>query len=233
LIAILREGEMTTRAVPGERVEVVLRATPFYVESGGQVSDSGLICAYTDPTSDEEPAWCLAVKEMRRPTPELVVHVCEVKWGEPVVGDRCIAQADEARRRAIMRNHTATHLLQASLRAVLGHHVRQEGSLVTPDRLRFDFTHPRPLTQDELNQVADMLNDAILRNLPVTARHMPYQQAIAAGALAFFSEKYGDLVRVVTVGHDGEHPFSMELCGGTHVPMTGEIGCALVVSEGR
>jgi alanyl-tRNA synthetase len=232
LIAILREGEMTTRAVPGERVEVVLRATPFYVESGGQVSDSGLICAYTDPTSDEEPAWCLAVKEMRRPTPELVVHVCEVKWGEPVVGDRCIAQADEARRRAIMRNHTATHLLQASLRAVLGHHVRQEGSLVTPDRLRFDFTHPRPLTQDELNQVADMLNDAILRNLPVTARHMPYQQAIAAGALAFFSEKYSDLVRVVTVGHDGEHPFSMELCGGTHVPMTGEIGCALLVSEG-
>jgi len=232
LCAILREGEMTNRAVPGESVEVVLQATPFYVESGGQVSDTGLICAYTDPASDEEPAWCLAVKEMRRPAPEFIIHVCEVKWGEPLVSDRCIARVDEARRQAIMRNHTATHLLQASLRAALGHHVRQEGSLVTPDRLRFDFTHAKPLTSDELNQVADMLNDAILRNLPVTARHMPYQQAIAAGALAFFSEKYSDLVRVVTVGRDAEQPFSMELCGGTHVPMTGEIGCALIISEG-
>ena len=232
LIAILRDGEMTNRAVPGERVEIVLQATPFYVESGGQVSDTGLICAYTDPSSDEEPAWCLVVDEMRRPAPEFIVHVCEVKWGEPEVGDRCVARVDEARRQATMRNHTATHLLQASLRAVLGHHVRQEGSLVSPDRLRFDFAHPKPLTQDELNQVADMLNEAILRNLPVTARHMPYQQAIAAGALAFFSEKYGDLVRVVTVGHDTEQPFSMELCGGTHVPMTGEIGCALIVGEG-
>jgi len=232
LCAILREGEMTNRAVPGESVEVVLQATPFYVESGGQVSDAGLICAYTDPASDEEPAWCLAVREMRRPAPEFIIHICEVKWGEPLVGDRCVARVDEARRWAIMRNHTATHLLQASLRAVLGHHVRQEGSLVTPDRLRFDFTHAKPLTSDELNQVADMLNDAILHNLPVTARHMPYQQAIAAGALAFFSEKYGDLVRVVTVGRDAEQPFSMELCGGTHVPMTGEIGCALIISEG-
>ncbi|GIV83632.1 MAG: hypothetical protein KatS3mg052_0639 [Candidatus Roseilinea sp.] len=130
-----------------------------------------------------------------------------------------------------MRNHTATHLLQASLRAVLGHHVSQQGSLVAPDRLRFDFSHNAPLTRDELDQVADMLNDAILSNLPVTARSMPYAQAIAAGALAFFSEKYGDVVRVVSIGGDGEQPWSMELCGGTHVHMTGEIGSAIIVSE--
>jgi len=232
VIAILRDGGMTDRAVKGETVEIVLRATPFYVESGGQVSDTGLICARTDPATEEEPAWCIAVRDMRRPAPELIVHVCEVQWGQPMVGDACTAQVDEARRWAIMRNHTATHLLQTSLRAVLGHHVGQQGSLVAPDRLRFDFSHDAALTRDELDQVADMLNDAILDNLPVTARYMPYQQAIESGALAFFSEKYGDVVRVVSVGGDGEQPFSMELCGGTHVQMTGDIGATLIVSEG-
>ncbi len=231
VLAILRDGEMTDRAVKGETVEIVLRATPFYVESGGQVSDTGLICARTDPQTEEEPAWCVAVKDVRRPSPELIVHVCQVEWGEPAVGDLCTAQVDEARRWAIMRNHTATHLLQTSLRTVLGHHVSQQGSLVAPDRLRFDFSHNAPLTRDELDQVTDMLNDAILDNLPVTARYMPYQQAIADGALAFFSEKYGDVVRVVSIGGDGEQPFSMELCGGTHVQMTGDIGSAMIVSE--
>ncbi len=232
VLAILRDGEMTERAVKGETVEVVLRATPFYVESGGQVSDTGLICARTDPETEEEPAWCVAVKDMRRPSPELIVHVCEVMWGEPAIDDPCTAQVDEARRWSIMRNHTATHLLQTSLRSVLGHHVSQQGSLVAPDRLRFDFSHTGPLTRDELDQVTDMLNDAILDNLPVTARYMPYEQAIAAGALAFFSEKYGDVVRVVSIGDDGDQPFSIELCGGTHVQMTGDIGGAVIVSEG-
>ncbi|MCS6846598.1 MAG: alanine--tRNA ligase [Anaerolineae bacterium] len=231
VLAILRDGEMTDRAVKGETVEIVLRATPFYVESGGQVSDTGLICARTDPETEEEPAWCVAVKDVRRPSPELIVHVCQVEWGEPAVGDLCTAQVDEARRWAIMRNHTATHLLQTSLRTVLGHHVSQQGSLVAPDRLRFDFSHDAPLTKEELDQVTDMLNDAILDNLPVRATYMPYQQAIEAGALAFFSEKYGDVVRVVSIGGDGEQPFSMELCGGTHVQMTGDIGSAVIVSE--
>lgn len=231
VVAILRDGEMTDRAVKGEHVEIVLRATPFYVESGGQVSDTGLICARTDEENEEEPAWCVAVKDTRRPTPDLIVHVCVVEWGEPQVGDPCTAQVDEPRRRAIMRNHTATHLLQTCLRTVLGHHVGQRGSLVAPDRLRFDFSHPAPLTRDELDQVSDMLNDAILNNLPVTADYMPYQQAIDAGALAFFSEKYGDIVRVVRIGAANAQPFSLELCGGTHVPMTGDIGSALIVSE--
>ncbi|MCS7055736.1 MAG: alanine--tRNA ligase [Thermoflexales bacterium] len=231
VLAILRDGEMTDRAVRGETVEIVLRATPFYVESGGQVSDTGLICARSDPETEQEPAWCVAVKDVRRPSPELIVHICQVEWGEPTVGDLCTAQVDEARRWAIMRNHTATHLLQASLRAVLGQHVSQQGSLVAPDRLRFDFSHNAPLTKDELDQVTEMLNDAILDNLPVTAQYMPYQQAIQTGALAFFSEKYGDIVRVVSIGRDGDRPFSMELCGGTHVQMTGDIGSALIVSE--
>ncbi|MCS6774321.1 MAG: alanine--tRNA ligase [Anaerolineae bacterium] len=232
IAGILRDGELTRSAVKGETVEVVLKETPFYVESGGQVSDTGLICARTNPDTEEEPAWCLAVKDTRRPIAGLVVHQCIVEWGEPAVGDACTAQVDEARRWAIMRNHTATHLLQAALRAVLGTHVRQEGSLVAPDRLRFDFSHSAPLSESELQQVTEVLNDAILDNLPVTASYMPYQQAIQAGALAFFSEKYGDVVRVVRVGSLDQQPFSLELCGGTHVEYTGDIGSALIVSEG-
>ncbi len=232
VLAILREGELTGNAMKGERVEIVLRDTPFYVESGGQVSDTGLICARTDVDTEEEPDWCVSVKDTRRPVPGLIVHVCEVQWGSPQVGDACTAQVDEARRWAIMRNHTATHLLQKSLRTVLGSHVSQQGSLVAPDRLRFDFSHGNPLSRDELEQVSEMLNDAILDNLPVTAKTMPYQQAIDSGAMAFFSEKYGDMVRVVNIGEAGDQPFSAELCGGTHVQLTGDIGSAMLVSEG-
>jgi alanyl-tRNA synthetase len=232
LVTILRDGEMTDHAVKGEHVEVVLAATPFYVESGGQVSDTGLICAVTDEETDEEPAWCLAVKNTIQPAPGFIVHECVVEWGEPRIGDPCTAQVDEARRWAIERNHTATHLLQKSLRTVLGAHITQQGSLVAPDRLRFDFSHNAPLTQDELDQVSDMLNDAILDNMPVTATYQPYQSALAAGALAFFSEKYGDVVRVVRIGEEGNQPFSVELCGGTHVDRTGDIGSAVIVSEG-
>jgi alanyl-tRNA synthetase len=232
VIAILREGELTGNAVKGERVEIVLRDTPFYVESGGQVSDTGLICKRTDAETEEEPGWCVAVKDTRRPVPGFIVQVCDVEWGTPQVGDACTAQVDEARRWAIMRNHTATHLLQKSLRTVLGSHVGQQGSLVAPDRLRFDFSHGNPLTRDELDQVNDMLNDAILDNLPVTAQSMPYKQAIESGAMAFFSEKYGDVVRVVSIGQADDQPFSAELCGGTHVQLTGDIGSAMIVGEG-
>ncbi|MDW8292605.1 MAG: alanine--tRNA ligase [Anaerolineae bacterium] len=231
LVGLLRDGERTSRVVKGETVEVILRETPFYVESGGQVSDTGLICARTQAATDAEAAWCIAVKDVRKPAAGLVVHVGVVEWGEPVVGDRCVAQVDEARRHAIMRNHTATHLLQAALRAVLGTHVQQQGSLVAPDRLRFDFSHDSALTPDEMRQVSDLLNDAILRDLPVSVSYMPYEAAIRAGALAFFTEKYGDVVRVVSIGQAGRQPFSMELCGGTHVARTGEIGAAIIMSE--
>ncbi len=232
LVAILRDGEMTSRAVKGEQVELVLRDTPFYVESGGQVCDRGLICAQNDPIADSEPNWGFAVREVRRPAQGLIVHAGVVEWGDLQVGDACIAQVDQPRREAVARNHTATHLLQMALRSVLGTHVRQEGSLVAPDHLRFDFSHHAALSEDELRQVMDVANSAILNNLPVSAVHMPYQQAIDAGALAFFSEKYGDIVRVVSIGENGAPPISMELCGGTHVRQTGEIGGLLIVHEG-
>jgi len=229
VVAILRDGEMTEHAVPGERVEIVLAQTPFYVESGGQVSDTGMICAATQ--DEAQPEWCVAVRDTRRPAPGLIVHVCEVEWGEPRIDARCIAQVDEARRWAIMRNHTATHLLHKSLRAVLGPHVQQQGSLVAPDRLRFDFSHASALTQDEIQQITDLMNDAVLSNYPVTAREQPYKEAVAQGAMALFSEKYGDVVRVIRVGNPDEAPFSVELCGGTHVELTGDIGSAIIVDE--
>ncbi|MFZ1794991.1 MAG: DHHA1 domain-containing protein, partial [Anaerolineae bacterium] len=136
-----------------------------------------------------------------------------------------------ARRNAIRRNHTATHILQKSLRETLGSHVGQQGSLVAPDRLRFDFSHSAALTPDEIAQVTDAMNDAILANYPVSIAQRAYKEALAAGAMAFFSEKYGDVVRVVSIGDEDQPAFSMELCGGTHVDATGDIGQALVVSE--
>jgi alanyl-tRNA synthetase len=229
VVAILRDGEMTEYAVPGERVEIVLPYTPFYVESGGQVSDTGVITAPV--VSDGQPAWRVVVRDMRRPVPGLVSHVCDVESGQPAVGDTCIAQVDVERRNDIMRNHTATHLLQKALRTVVGTHVGQQGSLVAPDRLRFDYSHNAPLTPEQADQVSRMLNDAILANYPVSARQEAYADAIKAGAMAFFSEKYGDVVRVLRIGNAGESPFSTELCGGTHVRQTGDIGSAIIVSE--
>ena len=227
--AILRDGEMTEYAVPGERVEIVLPYTPFYVESGGQVSDTGVIIAQA--SDGTQPAWRAVVREMRRPTPGLVLHVCDVEYGQPTVGNACVAQVDVERRNDIMRNHTATHLLQKALRSVVGTHVGQQGSLVAPDRLRFDFSHNAPLTEEQLDQVSRMLNDAILANYPVTAKQEAYADAIKSGAMAFFSEKYGDVVRVLRVGEPDQVPFSMELCGGTHVRHTGDIGSAIIVNE--
>jgi alanyl-tRNA synthetase len=229
IVAILRDGELTEYAVPGERVEVVLRQTPFYVESGGQVSDTGTISA-TAPEG-QQPAWRLAVRDMKRPAPGLIVHECEVGWGQPAVGDAAVAEVDEARRWDIMRNHTATHLLQKALRTVLGGHVGQQGSLVAPDRLRFDFSHSAPLSREELERISDILNQAILSNYPVRTDQENYKDAVQSGALAFFSEKYGDVVRVLRVGQPGGQPFSVELCGGTHVHQTGDIGSALIVTE--
>ncbi|MCL4507123.1 MAG: alanine--tRNA ligase [Chloroflexi bacterium] len=227
--ALLREGEMTEHAVAGEHIEIVLPRTPFYVEGGGQVSDTGVITARA--INGEAPAWSVTVTDMRRPAPGFIVHVCEVTYGQPRIGDSCVAQVDETRRLDIMRNHTATHLLQKSLRAVVGDHVGQQGSLVAPDRLRFDYSHSAPLTIEQLDQVSNMLNDAILVNYPVTASQEAYKDVVKAGAMAFFSEKYGDIVRVLRIGEPGHKPFSMELCGGTHVKQTGDIGSALIVSE--
>ena len=228
VVGILRDGKPVESAREGDRVEVVLAETCFYVESGGQVSDTGVIAAY--PEGAEEPIWEIAVEDMRQPVEGLIVHVGEVTLGEPRVGEIAWALVDYERRMDIARNHTATHLLHAELRYVLGEHVQQAGSLVAPDRLRFDYTHPTMPTQDELDEVVRLVNEAILINYPVTWDHEPYRQALEEGVIALFGEKYGDVVRVLRIGWPDE-PYSQELCGGTHVEETGEIGSFYIISE--
>ena len=237
VIAILKDGQSVSTARPGDEVEIVLPATCFYVESGGQVSDQGFIAAYppgsdVEGEADEEvePLWDVTITEARRPVPGLIVHVGKVVAGRPRVGDRVWAVVDYDRRISTARNHTATHLLHSELRYILGEHVQQAGSLVTPERLRFDFTHPTMLTEEELDAITLSVNDAILVNYPVITTEEPYRQAIDEGVIALFGEKYGDVVRVVRVGWP-EQPFSQELCGGTHVEETGEIGLFHIVSE--
>jgi alanyl-tRNA synthetase len=229
VLAILREGEPVGLANEGQEVEVVLAATPFYVASGGQESDTGLLARYEE--GQEAPFWEIEVLDMRQPVPGLIVHVGRVRRGRPRVDDPVWAVVDAARRVDIARNHTATHLLHSELRYILGEHVQQAGSLVAPDRLRFDFTHGAMLTQDELDAVEQSVNDAILANYPLAAELTSYKDAVSAGAMALFGEKYGDEVRVIKIGVP-EEPFSQELCGGTHVDQTGEIGLFRVVSEG-
>ncbi|MBN1811289.1 MAG: alanine--tRNA ligase [Anaerolineae bacterium] len=226
--AILRGGERVKSAKEGDQVEIVLAETSFYVESGGQVSDAGFISAY--PLTGDEPIWEVEVHGVRQPVPGLIVHVGQVRRGRPEVGDATWAVVDYERRMDIARNHTATHLLHSELRYILGEHVQQAGSLVAPGRLRFDFTHPAMLTEDELDLVTQSVNDAILVNYPVEVSREDYRQAVSEGVIALFGEKYGDEVRVLRVGWPGE-PFSQELCGGTHVHETGEIGLFHIVSE--
>lgn len=229
VIAILHQGRPLSAAKAGDSVEIVLPQTPFYVESGGQVSDTGEI--YYFPEDMERPVWSVCIDNTRRPLPGLVVHSGKVSSGTVQVGDPAYAVIDSERRWDIMRNHTGTHLLHAELRAQLGTHVRQRGSLVAPDRLRFDFSHDQPLTAAQLAAIEEATNAAILANYPVMDRWTSFQRAVDEGALAFFEEKYEDTVRVITIGH-GDETVSMELCGGTHVETTGEIGPFIVISEG-
>nr|MBP7602196.1 hypothetical protein [Thermoflexales bacterium] len=224
IAGLLREGELSGTAVTGERIDVILPATPFYVEGGGQVSDTGTITA-------ADGGWSMRVLDTRRPVASLIVHTCEVLAGTPAAGDPCVAAVDAVRRADIMRNHTVTHLVQKALRSVLGSHVEQHGSLVAPDRMRFDFSHAGSLTAEELGRVSSLVNEAILANMPVSAATERYADAISGGAMALFSEKYGDVVRVIRVGPPGEPPYSAELCGGTHVRATGEIGSAVLLSD--
>jgi len=227
--AILRGGKSVQAARVGDKVEVVLSETCFYVESGGQVSDTGYIAAFPSEEA-EEPVWEIRVDDMRRPVPGLIVHIGEVTLGTPRVGERAWALVDYERRMDIARNHTATHLLHNELRYVLGEHVQQAGSLVAPDRLRFDFTHGAMLTQDEIDRVVRGVNEAILANYPVIWEYKPYREALSEGVIALFGEKYGEVVRVLRIGWPDE-PFSQELCGGTHVDETGEIGFFYIISE--
>ena len=231
LIGIVKDGELVSSARPGDQVEIVLPQTPFYVESGGQVSDTGVVSYVKSIGNEEVIGWEIEVTDMKRPLPGLIVHVGKVASGEPHEGDPAWTAVDFERRWDIARNHTATHLLHAALRQVLGQHAQQAGSRVEPERLRFDFTHSSMLTQDELRQVEQMVNEAILANYPLEVVLTTYQDAVNAGAMALFGEKYGQEVRMVQIG-PGDSPLSQELCGGTHVGWTSEIGLFHITSEG-
>ncbi len=227
VLALIKEGQRVSSARVGDTIEVILPRTCFYVSSGGQVADTGTIALYSP--NREEPVWEIRVDDMRKPAAGVIVHIGTVVAGTPKVGDVATATIDEDRRWDIMRNHTATHLLQSELRYVLGDHVRQAGSLVAPDRLRFDFTHQGMLTQEQIEAVTRSVNDAVLANYVVDIAYKPREEAVGEGATALFGEKYGEVVRTVKIGEP--EPFSYELCGGTHVPETADIGPFLIVSE--
>ena len=222
--ALLRQGQEIDQAQPGDHLAIVLDNTPFYVESGGQVSDTGLIQA-TDGSS-----WSIQVEDTRQPVGGLIVHFGQVVEGIPKVGDQAELRLNSRRRLDIMRNHTATHLLHEALRRTLGEHVRQAGSLVAPDRLRFDFTHPEAMNAQELRAVEDWVNEEILANHELLIKYKPREEAIEEGAMALFGETYGDIVRTIQIGT--EERISFELCGGTHVPNTGVIGLFIILNEG-
>jgi alanyl-tRNA synthetase len=228
---IIRGGEAVTELRPGESGEIILNQTPFYAESGGQVSDTGWLMR----ASDREIV--ATVLTCHKQAGDLVVHNVRVEKGGLKVGDALRLEVDHDRRSAIRRNHSATHLLHEALRQVLGDHIAQRGSLVAPDRLRFDFVHQKPITPEELSRIEDIANEVVLENDEVTTRLMAVDDAREAGARALFGEKYGDEVRVVSMGKTArEHGanalgWSVELCGGTHVRRTGDIGLISVTGE--
>ncbi|MDX1764803.1 MAG: alanine--tRNA ligase-related protein, partial [bacterium] len=218
-VAALVQGDKRVDEVPaGEEVLVVLDATPFYAESGGQVGDTGAL---------EWPGGTATVLNTLNPAEGLILHKCRVDQGALEAGSVVQARVDAERRSATAFNHTATHVLHAVLRQVLGDHVKQAGSLVAPDRLRFDFTHFAPLNSRELERIESLSNDWIWRNVPVETAVKPLEEAISDGAMALFGEKYGDRVRMVQIPE-----LSKELCGGTHVHATGDIGLVKVTHEG-
>ncbi|GIX35606.1 MAG: alanine--tRNA ligase [Lysobacteraceae bacterium] len=217
VVALLKDGVPVDRAAAGEDVVVVLDRTPFYAESGGQVGDTGSL---------EGERGRVEVEDTQKFSAVFHGHKGRVVAGELRLGDRVRAVIDSERRAAIVLNHSATHLLHAALRKVLGEHVTQKGSLVAADRLRFDFSHFQPLTAAELARIEALVNEQIRRNLEAEVRHMDMQEALASGAMALFGEKYGEQVRVLRMGD-----FSVELCGGTHVRRTGDIGLFKILGE--
>ena len=227
VLAIVAEGELVDEIVSGMEAIVVLDQTPFYAEMGGQTADHGRI---TDSDSIENPdencALLFHVNNVQKNKGGKFMHYGKLLKGSLKVGDTVAASIDTVRRAAIRRAHSATHLLDAALVKVLGDHVHQAGSLVEPDRLRFDFTHFEGITPQQLNEVEDLVNDAILDGLTITTEELPLDEAKARGAVATFGEKYGQTVRVVTMGD-----FSMELCGGTHLDNTAKVGMFRIKSE--
>ena len=221
VVALVQDGQEVESASAGSEVEVVLDRTPFYAEMGGQVGDTGKLTA---------PGLYVHVTDTKHRDGGLESHVGVVEEGTVSVGDSVTATIDAGRRELIRRNHTATHLLDAALKKVLGDHVNQAGSLVAPDRMRFDFTHFEALTKDELDRIEGMVNAEIFAAKPVVTQIMSIEDAKAAGAVALFGEKYGDVVRVISAGAE-DTPFSRELCGGTHARNTADLGLFKIISE--
>jgi alanyl-tRNA synthetase len=252
VLALIAAGGRSVESVSfGDPVEVILPRTGFYIESGGQVDDTGYIRSSSSSTAGQ-PEWEIEVTSMRRASAGAIVHIGEVISGQPRVGDLCTAEVNMQRRHDIMRNHTATHLLHAALHQVLGEHARQAGSLVAPDRLRFDFNHPEGMTPEQIERVERIVNDAIAADMEVIPKLKSREDAISEGAMALFGEKYGETVRTITITPPSSlttleetetvvHPlavmeklpkYSYELCGGTHLERTSDAGAFLIVSEG-
>src|SRR5690606_13751928 len=228
IAALVQNGAEVESAGEGETVAVVTNQTPFYAESGGQVGNTGLI---------EGDEFSIQVEGTQKKGEGLFVHMGRVTRGNVKVGQAVAMKVDSEHRGQIRANHSATHLLHEALREVLGTHVAQKGSLVAPERLRFDFSHPKPISDNEIAEIEALANEIVLQNAPVSTRLMSVDDAIAEGAMALFGEKYGDEVRVVSMGRAvrGEKAgktYSLELCGGTHVRSTGDIGLVHVENEG-
>jgi alanyl-tRNA synthetase len=217
VLAIVSGDDKRDSLGPGESGEVLLDQTPFYAEAGGQIGDTGVL---------ENEETTVPVQDAYAPVAGYTFHKVVVERGRLDVGDFLTARVDSERRRRIKANHTGTHLLHAALREVLGPHVKQAGSLVAPDRLRFDFTHYAPLTEEDIAEIEKLVNDEVLRNRAVVTHVKPLDEALKSGAMALFGEKYASDVRVVSVPG-----FSTELCGGTHVNATGDIGPLKIVSD--
>jgi alanyl-tRNA synthetase len=254
VLAIVINGQSVESASFGEQVEIILPKTGFYIESGGQVNDEGIIrsigSSISSPLGTADGTWEIEVTNVRRASAGVIVHVGEVVSGQPKVGDLALAEVDMPRRHDIMRNHTATHLLHAALHQVLGEHARQAGSLVAPDRLRFDFNHPEAMTPEQIERVERIVNDAVAADMEVIPKLRAREDAIAEGAMALFGEKYGETVRTITimppayemqleesVVHpaamaEHQHRYSYELCGGTHLERTSDVGAFIIVGEG-
>jgi alanyl-tRNA synthetase len=223
--ALVRDGAEVDRLEAGESGLIVMNQTPFYAESGGQVGDHGAMSA---------PGVAIEVTDVQKKLGDLFVHSVTVREGAVAVGDALSLAVDPGRRGAVRGNHSATHLLHEALRLTLGDHIAQKGSLVAPDRLRFDFSHPKPISDADLAEVERLANAVVLSDDPVVTRVMPVADAMKSGARALFGEKYGDEVRVVSMGRaakGGDTAFSVELCGGTHVRATGEVGPITIVGE--
>jgi alanyl-tRNA synthetase len=222
--ALVKDGKDVAELKKGDSGVVIVNQTPFYGESGGQVGDTGEM---------RREGVKLSVTDTQKKAGDVFAHFVKVEQGSVKLGDPLLLEVNHARRGAIRQNHSATHLLHEALRQVLGDHVAQKGSLVAPDRLRFDFSHPKPISAQELERVEDIANDIVLQNSAVTTRLMAVDDAIASGARALFGEKYGDEVRVVAMGEGSGNTvgWSVELCGGTHVKRTGDIGLISVLSD--